>query len=180
MHQPAIIIITGIMASGKSTVAQHLAERFSKSVHLHGDVFRRMIVNGRIEMEAGFSQAAYDQLRLRYQLAAMAASTYLIAGFTVIYQDVIIGPVLAEVIDMIKQAAPRSVPHLVVLCPSPEVVAQRETARNKTGYTTWSPVELDRALRTDTPRLGLWLDTSTLSIEETINTILDQLDKAVV
>lgn len=180
MLEPAIIIITGIMASGKSTIAQHLAERFPKSVHLRGDVFRRMIVNGRVEMEAGFSQAAYDQLLLRYRLAAVAASTYRMAGFTVVYQDVIIGPVLAEVVDMIKIAAPQHTLHVVVLCPSPDVVAQREAARNKIGYTSWSPAELDRALRTDTPRLGLWLDTSALSVEETVNTILEQLDKAVV
>jgi cytidylate kinase len=73
---PAIIMITGIMASGKSTVAQRLAERFPRSVHLRGDVFRRMIVHGSIDMEPEFSQAAYDQLLLRYQLAATVAHTY--------------------------------------------------------------------------------------------------------
>lgn len=31
---PIIILITGIMASGKSTVAQLLSERFEKSVHV--------------------------------------------------------------------------------------------------------------------------------------------------
>ena len=44
---PQLILITGIMAAGKSTVAQHLAERLPNSVHLRGDVFRRMMVNGR-------------------------------------------------------------------------------------------------------------------------------------
>ena len=49
MHQPGarIILITGNMASGKSTVAQALAEQLPKSVHLRGDLFRRMIVSGR-------------------------------------------------------------------------------------------------------------------------------------
>ena len=41
-----IFLITGLMASGKSTVAQVLAERLPRSVHLRGDAFRRMIVNG--------------------------------------------------------------------------------------------------------------------------------------
>ena len=36
-----IYIITGIMASGKTTIAQLLAEQFDKSVHVHGDVFRK-------------------------------------------------------------------------------------------------------------------------------------------
>ena len=50
-NRPHIIMITGIMAAGKSTVAQQLAERLPKSVHLRGDVFRRMIVSGRAEMD---------------------------------------------------------------------------------------------------------------------------------
>ncbi len=39
----AIYLITGVMASGKSTVAQLLASRLEKGVHLRGDLFRRMI-----------------------------------------------------------------------------------------------------------------------------------------
>jgi uridine kinase len=35
-HHPSIILVTGIMASGKSTVAQLLSERFEKSVHFSG------------------------------------------------------------------------------------------------------------------------------------------------
>lgn len=36
-----IYIITGIMASGKTTIAQLLAEQFDKSVHVHGMCFER-------------------------------------------------------------------------------------------------------------------------------------------
>ncbi|MFJ2642038.1 MULTISPECIES: AAA family ATPase [unclassified Streptomyces] len=43
----AVILVTGVMASGKSTVAQGLAERLPRSVHVRGDVFRRMVVSGR-------------------------------------------------------------------------------------------------------------------------------------
>ena len=38
-----IIVITGVMAAGKSTVAQLLAESLDESVHLRGDIFRRLI-----------------------------------------------------------------------------------------------------------------------------------------
>ncbi len=176
--KPAVILITGIMASGKSSVAQHLAERFDQSVHLRGDVFRRMIVKGREEMDADYSQVAYDQLLLRYQLAVDAAKTYSDAGFTVVYQDIILGPVLNDVVEMLRKSG--ITPHVVVLCPSPEVVTQREAARDKTGYSSWTPADLDQSLRSETPRLGLWLDTSTLTIEETVDAILDQLDRAAV
>ncbi|MEO8394772.1 MAG: hypothetical protein ABI700_17385 [Chloroflexota bacterium] len=70
--------------------------------------------------------------------------------------------------------------YVVVLCPSPEVVAQREAGRGKTGYGDWTPQMLDEGLRNETPRLGLWLDTSALSIEETVDAILAQIDQAAI
>lgn len=173
---PSILLITGIMACGKSTIAQRVAEKLPKSVHLRGDVFRRMIVNDRAEMEKDFTAAAFEQLRLRYRLAATSADIYCQAGFTVIYQDVIIGAVLQEVVDMLKKWPL----HVVVLCPSPDIVAQREADREKTGYTTWTPQDLDHALRKDTPKIGQWLDTSALSVNETIEAIFAQADQSLI
>jgi chloramphenicol 3-O-phosphotransferase len=46
----AMVLITGIPAAGKSTVADRLARRFSRGVHVRGDLFRRMVVTGRHEM----------------------------------------------------------------------------------------------------------------------------------
>src|SRR5688572_32472053 len=99
---PGILLITGIMASGKSTIAQAAAERLPRSVHLRGDVFRRMIVNDRAEIDPGLGDHAMEQLRLRYRIAAAAADLYCQAGFTVIYQDIILGSVLDEVVAMLK------------------------------------------------------------------------------
>jgi predicted kinase len=168
---PGIILITGAMAAGKSTVAQRLAEALPRSVHLRGDVFRRMIVNGRVEMTPDAPDEAHRQLRLRYDLAIQAARTYARAGFTVVYQDVILGPDLAYVAGRMAD-----LPHrIVVLCPTPEVLAEREQGRPKTGYGEWTPADLDRDLREETPRIGLWLDTSDLTIDETVAHILDDL-----
>lgn len=173
---PRLIVVTGVMAAGKSSVAQRLAERLPKSVHLRGDAFRRMIVGCRAEMTSAASSAALDQLRLRYRVAAAAARVYLDAGFTVVHQDVMIGPALA---DALAEHQPRPV-HLVVLCPRPDVVAAREAGRSKVGYHGFSVAELDRVLRHETPRLGLWLDTSELDVDATVDRILPRLDDALV
>lgn len=167
--QAGIFLITGIMAAGKSTVAQRLAERLPRSVHVRGDLFRRMIVSGRFEMEADYDDRAYAQLLLRYELAALVSRRYSAAGFVAVYQDIIIGPELQQVADMLRHDQPV---YVVVLCPAPEVVAQREAARGKVGYRTWSPTELDQELRANTPKIGLWLDTSALSVDETVDAIL--------
>src|SRR5690606_19375623 len=170
----SIILITGIMASGKSTIAQAIAEKLPQSVHLRGDVFRKMIVNGQVAIEAPLSEAARDQLRLRYQLAARSASLYCDAGFTVICQDVIIGAILHEVIKLYEEHPL----YVVVLCPSPDVALERDTHRHKQTYDSWTPEALDDALRNETPHVGLWLDTSALTVEATVDTILSRIDEA--
>jgi predicted kinase len=171
---PPLILITGIMAAGKSTVAQHLAEHLPKSVHLRGDAFRRMIVSGRAEMDLDLTADAYAQLRLRYRIAATVAELYLKAGFAVVYQDIIIGPELAVVVEGFADLQL----YVVVLCPSPEVVAEREAGRGKTGYHVATADEFDRAFRAETPRLGLWLDNSNLTVAETVEHILANLASA--
>lgn len=156
------------MASGKSSVAQALAEQLPRSVHVRGDLFRRMIVSGRVDMTPDAGEEATAQLHLRYRLAAQAALGYHAVGFTPVVQDVILGSVLGDVAALYAE-----VPlHLVVLCPSPEVVAAREAGRHKRGYGAFTPHDLDRALRGETPRLGLWLDSSALTVAETVEAIL--------
>ncbi|MBD0378594.1 phosphotransferase [Paenibacillus sp. WST5] len=133
------------MASGKSTVAELLSERFVKSVHLRGDIFRRMIVNNRREVHPDAGSDELNQLRLRYRLAAQSADAYFQAGFTVIVQDVVVGPMLDDFISYI-QSRPFNV---VVLCPNPLVVTLRESARLKKGYGIWTVGGLDSLLRDD-------------------------------
>jgi hypothetical protein len=170
---PGVVLITGIMAAGKSTIAQAVAERMPMSVHLRGDLFRRMIVNGQAAVEPDNMDAAMEQLRLRYRLAAMVADGYCKASFTVVYQDVILGESLGEVVEMLK-AWQR---HVVVLCPTPAVAGARDEARSKTGYGEWTPQMLDRSLREETPRLGFWLDNSDLTVEATVDAIFAHVEQ---
>lgn len=167
-EKPRVFAITGIMAAGKSTVAQALAERFTRSVHVRGDVFRRMIVSGSAPSTPIGGEAMDAELRLRYRLSAMVTEEYARAGYTVVVQDVILGADLAAYVGMIKHR-PLSV---VVLAPRPEVVARREATRPKKGYTDWTVEALDTSLREETPRLGLWLDTSDQTPEQTVDEIL--------
>ncbi|WP_307868566.1 AAA family ATPase [Umezawaea beigongshangensis] len=168
--EQAVVLITGIQAAGKSTTAQLLAERLPRSVHLRGDLFRRMVVNGRADMTPEPSEEAVRQLRLRYRLTAAAADDYFREGFTVIAQDVVLGEHLTDVVQMIQQR-----PLLVVvLAPRVSAIAAREAGRGKNAYGEWTINLLDRGLRHDTPRLGLWLDTSDQTPEDTVEEIIDR------
>jgi len=163
-----VLLITGIQAAGKSTVAQLVAEQLDRSVHLRGDQFRRMIIAGRADMGPGADPEAVRQLRLRHQLTASVADQYVQAGFTVVAQDIVLGEHLTDMLRWI-----RSRPLLVVvLAPEPAAVAAREAGRAKTAYGVYSVTDLDTALRRDTPRIGLWLDTTHQSAEQTATEIL--------
>ncbi|MDG4860452.1 AAA family ATPase [Streptomyces sp. T-3] len=171
---PAVVLVTGIMAAGKSTVAQALAERLPRAAHVRGDVFRRMVVSGREEMTQEPGAEALGQLRLRYRLSALVADEYAEAGFTAVVQDVVLGAELGRYV-----AGVRTRPlYVVVLAPRAEVVAEREAGRSKTGYGDWSVADLDHRLREETSRIGLWLDSSELTVDETAEAILAGLEKA--
>lgn len=174
MTEGKLIVVTGIMAAGKSTVAQALAERFPKSAHVRGDHYRRSIVCGRAEMSPDPSPGALDQLRLRYRIAISVAEAYRAAGFSTVLQDIIVGPMLDDFVAM--------VPHrpfsLIVLAPDPTEVAEREQQRAKTGYVGFTPDQLDSTLRSGTPRLGYWLDSTGLTVDETVDLALSELDGA--
>ncbi len=172
LDEQPVVLITGVPASGKSTVAALLAGRFRRGVHVKGDVYRRMVVAGREEMTSQPSDEAWRQLRLRYRLGAATTNLYHQAGFSVVVQDVVIGPVLADYVTAIH-SRPLVV---VVLTPRADVVAQREEGRGKVAYRedAHSIRELDSALHRETPSIGMWLDTSDQEPGETVQEIIDR------
>jgi chloramphenicol 3-O-phosphotransferase len=171
-----VIVITGAMAAGKSTVAELLARRLSRSVHIRGDVFRKMVVNGRADMTPQAEPEAVAQLQLRYELAARTADRYAEAGFDAVVQDVIIGTDLEHFVARIR--TPER--YLVVLSPSVSALEWREEQRAKSGYVHFSPGALDEVLRRETAQIGYWLDSSAQTPDETVDDILAHLDRAAV
>jgi|RhiMethySRZTD1v2_1073278.scaffolds.fasta_scaffold860820_2 Chloramphenicol phosphotransferase-like protein. len=171
---PQTIVVTGVMAAGKSTVSQLLAERFSRAVHLRGDEFRRVVVSGRVDMSPQGDPEAERQLALRHRLAAHTANMYAEAGFTVVVQDLFVGaslePFLAQLRDPVS---------LVMLAPDVSTVMRREAERTKTGYgELWSIRDFDHKVRTETPKIGLWLDSSQQTPDETVDEIIRRLPEA--
>lgn len=171
---PAIVVVTGAMAAGKSTVTQLLAERLPRSAHVRGDLFRRMIVSGQAPMSDPLSDETL--IRLRHRLAAQVANGYAAAGITAVVQDILLGEDLTRFLGLLH-GQPVAV---VVLAPDATTLGRRDAARAKTGYAGWRPAAFDRELRHTTPPIGLWLDTSRQTPEQTVSTIMNRLAEALI
>ncbi|MGB8346343.1 MAG: hypothetical protein WCD86_15775 [Ktedonobacteraceae bacterium] len=173
-NQQAIIVVTGIQAAGKSTVSRLLAQSFARGVHVEADVLQHMIVSGgELVQETGEPRGeAERQYLLRLKHMCLLGRSFFEAGFTAVLDDIVLGESWQYV-----QAQLQGVPFsLVVLAPRVEVVAQkrdRNRAKRPLGE-AWA-IYLDHDFRTTMTGIGLWIDTSEMTPEETVDHILRQL-----
>ena len=162
---PAVILVSGIPGTGKSTVARALAQRFERGVHIEGDVLQLMIASGGEWPGAEISPEAGRQMDLRLQNACLLACSFAEAGFSVVVDDVLIGFRL----DDYRRLLSGLDLYFVLLLPDLESVRQRNAGRpNKNVFEAWK--SLDAEVRR-TPQTGLWLDTTSMSEAETVEVI---------
>ena len=64
----------------------------------------------------------------------------------------------------------------VVLCPSLQAVEARERARDKKGYGGYGAAALHDGFLRTTPRLGLWIDSTDQTPDETACAVLRALE----
>jgi chloramphenicol 3-O-phosphotransferase len=166
-----VIVITGIQAAGKSTVARLLAGRFARGVHVEGDALQHMIVSGAAGVrEPGDPEGeAARQYRLRLQHMCLLGRSFSEAGFAVVLDDIVMGESWTAVREWLEGLATV----LIVLAPRVDVVAQvRDRTRAKRPLGEAWAVYLDRALRETMADVGYWIDTSEQTPDETVDQIL--------
>ncbi len=162
-----VVVISGIQGAGKSTVADRLARRLPRAARVSADALQEMIVSGGRWPESRVpSGEAAHQLRLRLRHACLLARSFVGAGFTAVLDDIVLGERVADLLA--ELAGERFI--FVMLTPRLEVVRERERGRGSHLYRNWG--WLDEELRHATRRLGLWLDSSAQTADETAEEVL--------
>lgn len=169
LNNRAIIAVSGIQAAGKTTVSSLLARRFEKGVHIEADVLQKFIVSGGVWPDKNLEDEAMRQLRLRGRNAALLADSFFEEGFTPVIDDIFIGSRFAELYSDVKNR-----PLLfVMLLPSLDAVRKRTEERSKrTDFDEWK--HLHEIALNETPKAGLWLDTSRQKPEQTVDEIIER------
>ncbi len=164
-----VVIISGPSGAGKSSVAESLAQRYDRTVHLDTDLWFGAIRMGYIHPMRPESDR---QNRMISRAVARAASAFAQDQFAV-FIDGVIGPHLLPIyVDELK---PTAVPvHFVLLLPSVEEtlrrVQPRETARRM--------IESEhRALHDEFQRTGEFagcvIDNTALTPDQTADLVME-------
>jgi broad-specificity NMP kinase len=180
---PRAVLVVGAPASGKTSVARSLAARFERTAFIEGDLLWKMVVAGAADMSSETNAEADRQLALRYRNGALLCESFVSEGFTAIHAENIYGSMVESHLRSLR--CPRA---LVVLRPRPEIIEQRERERGSDAYRAWVPPGgslLDAIVRFDTwvgeiPPLGVWVDSTDLTVDETVDEVLDRWPQAIV
>jgi hypothetical protein len=174
-----IFLIVGPPAVGKSSTSRALAARFPRSIHIPVDDLRNMVVSGIVLPSAEWSDELAQQVALARVSATHMAFAYHDAGFAVVMDDFWD----ADHLSHYKTLFSHPNLHKIILNPDQGEAHQRNLQRSGT-----SPgrAYIDEGIKIVYQRLNeavttlerdgwIIVDTTTLSIDETVTSILQRI-----
>jgi len=174
-----IYLIVGPPAVGKSTTSRALAAAFPKSAHIPVDDLREMVVSGKVLPSPEWPAALVEQLHLARANAAHMALAYQQAGFAVVMDDFFDPSYRTGYAALIG----RPDFHRVALYPRKEEAYRRNRLRAGDADVSYIDMGIEHGygfLDAALPELlqdgWIVVDTTALSVEETVREILGRWD----
>lgn len=143
---------------------------------MEADRLQALIVSGAAWPDGGpeVTPEAARQLRLRLRNSCLLARSFAEHGFGAVVDDIVIGERLEHAVADLS-----GVPFgFVMLLPDFEHVRRRWREMGSPFVDSWGWI--DDEIRLRTRRVGLWLDTTNRTPDETVDTILERIDETIV
>lgn len=115
------LILTGSPGVGKTSVARILAERSERSVHVEADYFFSFVRSGLIEP---WDPASAEQNQLVMRVAAEAAARYAEAGYSTVFDGIVIPRWTLGVVREVLETAGLRPAYAVLRAPQPLCTAR--------------------------------------------------------
>jgi chloramphenicol 3-O-phosphotransferase len=173
-HGRACLIVTGAPGAGKSSVSRAVAQRLERSALLDGDAINALTVSGFVWALGEPADEAARQVDLLHTNLCALAANFADASFTPVVDAVIADR--GRLDFFLETLAPRRV-LLVVLTPGADVCRARNLGRSPESQFFFEGHEaLMAGMRADFGTIGWRLDSSQLSLEETVQQIVTRAD----
>lgn len=166
-----VILIVGVPGAGKSTVSRALAARYDRSACIQGDFVQHgLTVSGLVAPGQAPAEESHRQMELRWRNCAALADNFFDQGFTVVVEHAASDRYWIDLFEDTLRARPLSV---IVLAPDRQVTIERDKTRSQK-HVAHLFDHMDADLRANLVDTGWWLDTSRLTVEQTVDALLNE------
>ena len=161
---PNLYIITGPAGVGKSTISKKLAESSNKSVLIEGDLIYSQVISSYVS-----AWKEGNHLDVFWEVCLNSIETYLSYGYDVVFNYI----VTPTIIDKIKNRFKDTNTKLVVLLSDEKTLLSRDKQRPEDCQMKERCLILLDSFKNKNYNSNNILDTTNLSIEETLNIIIN-------